>query len=243
MWTVYQTKALNAWRHWFSSYTGEQNFHMAWRFPVFHGCFFYVQCMSSVILVMFESILYVHMFGSSNATKRDWNRVFSHHFLTSNFIYCRISEHSHVNGMTADNLGRVLTPTLFRPVTVSSLVLLPVLQNTLTRLTTLSDSLFSSKKKQSDEGNISQFELNAVLERVSVEHRKLSIHLLCFCFTETLCDWLKKTRVTLSTNEMQSQNQSRLGRTRFPALSAGYVYLLRVVYFVAYVCWLCSVIL
>ncbi|KAJ7384109.1 Rho-type gtpase-activating protein, partial [Desmophyllum pertusum] len=63
----------------------------------------------------------------------------------------RISEHSHVNGMTADNLGRVLTPTLFRPVTVSSLVLLPVLQNTLTRLTTLSNSLFSSKKELSDE--------------------------------------------------------------------------------------------
>ncbi|XP_078377677.1 rho GTPase-activating protein 22-like isoform X2 [Oculina patagonica] len=63
----------------------------------------------------------------------------------------RISENSHVNGMTADNLGRVLTPTLFRPVTVYSLVLLPVLQNTLTRLTTLADSVFGSEKELCDE--------------------------------------------------------------------------------------------
>ena len=33
---------------------------------------------------------------------------------------------------------------------------------------------------------------------------------------------------TRATNQMQNQNQSRLGRTRFPALGAGHVYLLRV---------------
>ena len=35
-------------------------------------------------------------------------------------------------------------------------------------------------------------------------------------------------RATCSTNQMQNQNQSWLGRTRFPAFCAGYVYLLRV---------------
>ena len=48
--------------------------------------------------------------------------------------------------------------------------------------------------------------------------------LLWVCFT-TLCDWFKKTRATYSTNQMQNQNQSPLGRTRFPALGAGHVYL------------------
>ena len=43
-----------------------------------------------------------------------------------------------------------------------------------------------------------------------------------------LYDWFKKTRATYSTNQMQNQNQSRPGRTRFPALSVGYEYLLRV---------------
>ena len=38
---------------------------------------------------------------------------------------------------------------------------------------------------------------------------------------------LKKTCATFSTNQMQNQNQSRIGRTRFPALGAGYVYLLQ----------------
>ena len=33
----------------------------------------------------------------------------------------------------------------------------------------------------------------------------------------------KKTRATYSTNQMQNQNQTRLGHTRFPALDAGYV--------------------
>ena len=47
---------------------------------------------------------------------------------------------------------------------------------------------------------------------------------LWFCFT-TLYDWFKKTRATYSTNHTQNQNQSRL-RTRFPALGAGYMYLL-----------------
>ena len=50
--------------------------------------------------------------------------------------------------------------------------------------------------------------------------------LLWFCLT-TLYDWFKKTRAT-SINQMQKRNQSRLGRTRFPALGAGYVYFLRV---------------
>ena len=36
----------------------------------------------------------------------------------------------------------------------------------------------------------------------------------------------KKSR-HFSTNQMQNQNQSRLGHTRFPALVVGYVYLLR----------------
>ena len=41
--------------------------------------------------------------------------------------------------------------------------------------------------------------------------------------------WLvKKTRATFSTNQMQNQNQSQLGHTRFPALGAVYAYLLRV---------------
>ena len=39
--------------------------------------------------------------------------------------------------------------------------------------------------------------------------------------------WFYFTTVTL-TNQMQSQNRSRLGQMRFPALGAGYVYLLRV---------------
>ena len=38
---------------------------------------------------------------------------------------------------------------------------------------------------------------------------------------------LQKSR-KYSTNQMQNQNQSRLGRTQFPALGAGHVYLLRV---------------
>ena len=37
-----------------------------------------------------------------------------------------------------------------------------------------------------------------------------------------------ESRATFLTNQMQKQNQSRLGHTRFPALSAGNVYLLRV---------------
>ena len=54
---------------------------------------------------------------------------------------------------------------------------------------------------------------------------KVIAELLWFCFT-TLCDWFKKNRATYSANQMQSQNQSRLGHTRFPALGAGYVFLL-----------------
>ena len=61
-----------------------------------------------------------------------------------------------------------------------------------------------------------------ILERFSKEITEL----LWFCFT-TLCDWFKKSRATYSTNQMQNQNQSRLGRMRFPAFSAGYVYLLQ----------------
>ena len=56
---------------------------------------------------------------------------------------------------------------------------------------------------------------------------------------------LKKTRATYSTNQMLNQNQSRLGRTRFPALlGTGYVNLLWVL-IGSYCClrllWLASV--
>ena len=59
----------------------------------------------------------------------------------------------------------------------------------------------------------------------------------CFGFTllRTLSDWCKNTRATYATN--QRQNQSRFGRTRFPALGAGYVYLLRVL--IGSLCCLC----
>ena len=41
--------------------------------------------------------------------------------------------------------------------------------------------------------------------------------------------WLvNKTRATFSTNGKPNQNQSRFGRTRFPALGASYMYLLRI---------------
>ena len=47
------------------------------------------------------------------------------------------------------------------------------------------------------------------------------------CFGFTLCDWFKKLApATYPTNQMQNQTQSQLGCTRFPALSAGYMYLL-----------------
>ena len=40
--------------------------------------------------------------------------------------------------------------------------------------------------------------------------------------TGTLYDWFKKTRATYSTDQVQDQNQWRLGHTRFPALGAGF---------------------
>ena len=43
----------------------------------------------------------------------------------------------------------------------------------------------------------------------------------------TLCDWLKKSRATSSTNQKQNQNQSWLTRTRIPALDTGDMYLPR----------------
>ena len=46
---------------------------------------------------------------------------------------------------------------------------------------------------------------------------KVIAELLWFCFT-TLSDWFN-----YSTNQIQNYNQSRLGRTRFPALAVGYV--------------------
>jgi len=39
---------------------------------------------------------------------------------------------------------------------------------------------------------------------------------------------VKKSRATFTTNQKQNSNQSPLARTRFPALGAGYMYLLRV---------------
>ena len=58
------------------------------------------------------------------------------------------------------------------------------------------------------------------------------IALVC---STTLCDWFEKTRATYLTNQMQNQNQSRL--PRFPALGAGYVYLVRVL--IGALCCLC----
>ena len=63
--------------------------------------------------------------------------------------------------------------------------------------------------------------VRAVFKRVSKVIRKL----LWFCFT-ALCDWLKKTYATYSTNQIQ--NQSRLGHLCLSALGVGYIYLLRV---------------
>lgn len=42
-----------------------------------------------------------------------------------------------------------------------------------------------------------------------------------------ICDWLKKTRATLSTNKMHNRHQSRLCHVRFGALASGQVYFLR----------------
>ena len=61
--------------------------------------------------------------------------------------------------------------------------------------------------------------------RVKFGRTRNAVETRAFCFT-TLCDWLKKTLATYSTNQMQNKNQSRLGRTRFPALGTGHVYLL-----------------
>ena len=54
--------------------------------------------------------------------------------------------------------------------------------------------------------------------------------LLWFCFT-SLCDWLKPfTPLSRPIRSKTQTNQSRLARacTRFPALDAGYMYVLRV---------------
>ena len=56
---------------------------------------------------------------------------------------------------------------------------------------------------------------------------KVIDELIWFCFTP-LRDWFKKARAVYLTNQMQKQNHPRLERTRFPALGAVYVYLLRV---------------
>ena len=52
--------------------------------------------------------------------------------------------------------------------------------------------------------------------------------LVWFCIT-TFCDSVvNKTRATISTNGNPNQNQSCFHRTRFPALGASYMYLLRI---------------
>ena len=51
--------------------------------------------------------------------------------------------------------------------------------------------------------------------------------LLWFCFT-SLCDWLKNFVPLSPPIRSKTQNQSRLARTRFPALDAGDMYLLPV---------------
>ena len=62
---------------------------------------------------------------------------------------------------------------------------------------------------------------------------KVIWRLLWFCLT-SLSDWLAKRCATFSTNQEKKQNQSCLARTRFPALGAGYMYLVRVL-----IGWLC----
>jgi len=59
---------------------------------------------------------------------------------------------------------------------------------------------------------------------------KLIRVLLWFGFT-LLCDWLKKSHHFLNQSEVKLKpitTVSRLARTRFPSLGAGYTYLLRV---------------
>ena len=52
-----------------------------------------------------------------------------------------------------------------------------------------------------------------------------NLPLLCFCII-TLCDWLKE--FTPLTQPITCKTTTRLARTRFPALGAGYMYLLQV---------------
>ena len=57
---------------------------------------------------------------------------------------------------------------------------------------------------------------------------KVVTKLLWICF-QFCAQWLvSKTRASFSTNEKPNQNQPWLGRTRFPALGAGYMHLLRI---------------
>ena len=55
-------------------------------------------------------------------------------------------------------------------------------------------------------------QLGALLEQFYIEYQKYSLILLSFVM------WLvQKTRVIFSTNQIQNQNQSQLGHSRFPA--------------------------
>ena len=56
---------------------------------------------------------------------------------------------------------------------------------------------------------------------------KVISRLLWFRIT-TLCDWLTKLAPLSQPNGNPNQNQSCFGRTRFPALGASYMYLLRI---------------
>ena len=63
-----------------------------------------------------------------------------------------------------------------------------------------------------------------LMERFSIECQS-NARLLWSCFI-SFCDWLVKLAPLFSTNE--KQNQSRLARTHFPGLYAGYMKLLRI---------------
>ena len=60
--------------------------------------------------------------------------------------------------------------------------------------------------------------------QLSVESN-FAIALVLHCYALWLA---KKSRATLSTHPKKNQNKSSLAHTRFPALGAGYMYLLRV---------------
>ena len=64
------------------------------------------------------------------------------------------------------------------------------------------------------------------LERFSIVSKVIRVFALVLLYFAL---WLvKKSRATFSTNQKENSNQSQLAHTHFPALGAGYMYLLRV---------------